>query len=200
MQSNFKFLAGIAVGLSLLLMSSTCDGSPGGTPQSSSGVAKAQIRLKPNMTFEGQQVTAEQFNILTRQSRGNKPGSTKHVYIISAFSGDVIIYSTVRGKVTSSGKRLNPYSVVATDGQYVDSSSRGVPITVGNRDHFTPEILQDDGTYGSSNKYLYWVDARGNGHEHYISGGQIVHVSDVPMAFPKIILNLETASVPAEGK
>lgn len=194
---NFKFLAGLGIGLALILMSAKC-GNDAEVPQSVSGATKAEIKIKPTMTFEGQQVTAEQFNILTRQKHANTPGSVKHVYIISAFSGDVIIYSTVKGKVTSSGKRLNPYRVIV--GSAGEWKRPGFTIGINNDEFVTDEMLQDDGTYGSSNKYLYWVDARGNGHEHYISGGQIVHVSDVPMAFPKIILNLETASVPAEGK
>jgi hypothetical protein len=106
----------------------------------------------------------------------------------------VLIYSTIKGKVTSSGKRLTPYSVVATDGQYVDSSSRGVKVNIGGKNHYTPEVLQDDGTYGSSISYLYWWDARGIYHKQYVAGGIMIHITDQPMNFPKIILNLEEAA------
>lgn len=168
------------------------------TPTSTSGVSKATINIKPTFQFEGRAVTAEQFNIMTRQKRANTVGSIKHLYVVSAFSGDVIIYSTVKGKVTSSGKRLTPKLVTAQDGQYVSNAHNGIPVDIGGMTYYTSEVLQDDGSYGSSNAYLYWVDARGAGHEQYVTGGTFVHVSDVPMNFPKIILNLENTAV--EGK
>ena len=37
--------------------------------------------------------TAEQRNVRDRLKEDNKPGSIKHLYVISAYSGDVIIYS-----------------------------------------------------------------------------------------------------------
>ena len=49
---------------------------------------------------------------------------------------------------------------------------------------------------GSSTPYLYWWDTLGRYHQHYVSGGQIIHVSDQPMAFPKIILSLDEVSEP----
>lgn len=52
-------------------------------------------------------------NIAKKLTEDNKIGSIKYLYIVSAYSGDVLIYSTVKGKVTSSGKRISPYSVVA---------------------------------------------------------------------------------------
>lgn len=168
-------------------------------PESTTGVVKATANVKPTAAFGGKKVTSEQFNILERYKRDNDSTATKHLYVISAYSGDCLLYSTVRGKVTSSGKRLTPYSVAAQDGQYVGAEQRGVPVTIGGLDLYTPEVLQDDGTYGSSIHYLYWFDARSVLHKHYISGGQIVHVSDTPMAWPKIILNLETQAA-SKGK
>jgi hypothetical protein len=90
----------------------------------------------------------------------------------------VILYSTAKGKVSSSGKRLSPYTVYA--GSYSTASIDGIPIMIGGAKYRTGEVFQDDGTYGSSSEYLYWWDARGLYHQHYISGGQIVHVSDSP--------------------
>ena len=109
------------------------------------------------------------------------------MYVVSSFSGDCILYSTVQGKVTSSGKRLSPTNVVV--GSAGDFKLIGYKIPDGR---ITGEVLQDDGTYGSSIEYLYWWDSRGMYHQHYVSGGQIIHVSDSPMSFPKIMLNLET--------
>ena len=117
-------------------------------------------------------------------------GVTKASADVQVMSGQCIMYSTVKGKVTSSGKRLTPYSVAATDGEYVDSDLRGVPINIGGRAHRTSEVLQDDGTYGSSIPYLYWWDTQGEYHQIYVAGGTFVHISDQPMPIKEILINL----------
>lgn len=160
-------------------------------PQASgatTGVRKAQA----NVQVQASGLTIEQENVGRRLQEDNKPGSLKHLYVISAYSGDVILYSTVKGKVTSSGKRLTPYSVAVQRGTAAD----GFAIRFGNDTQYTPEVLQDDGTYGSSVEYIFWWDSKGVYHQHYIAGGQIVHVSNAPMRVGKVILNLETASSP----
>jgi len=166
-------------------------------PRSASGVQKVNASVVATSDFKGKKVTLEQSNILIKYDNNNDPTAVKHLYVISSYSGDCLLYSTVKGKVTSSGKRLTPYSVVAggTTSQY-GGRVKGVPVVIGGQSYETTEVLQDDGTYGSSNSYLLWVDARGAYHEHYISGGTFVHVSDVPMAWPKIVLNLEEISAP----
>jgi len=119
----------------------------------------------------------------------NKPGSIKHLYVISAYSGQVLVYSTVRGKITSGGKRLTPISVSSS------SSSSGnflIKFPDGGS-AYTNEVLQDDGTYGSSVEYLYWWDTRGIFHQHYVSGGQIVHIASQPLAVKGVIINMEIA-------
>lgn len=126
----------------------------------------------------------------------NKPGSVKHLYVISAYSGQVIVYSTVRGKVTSSGKRLTPTTVAATDGQYVNSDLMGIPVSICGNQYRTPEVLQDDGSYKGSSEYLYWWDTRGIYHQHYVSGGQIIHISDQPLAVRNVIINIELSKAP----
>lgn len=161
----------------------SCDTSE---PVSTSGVSAAKVEIQTGS--DG--LTQEQRNIRDRLALDNKPGSIKHLYVISAYSGQVLIYSTVRGKITSSGKRLAPYTVVS------ENSSGGttyggfkVQFPVGTQT--TMEVLEDDGTYGSSVPYVYWWDTRGVYHQHYIEGGQIVHVSDQPIAVKNIVLNME---------
>ena len=146
-------------------------------------VGKADVKI--NTQASG--LTIEQENIQNRLLMDNKPGSIKHLYIISAYSGDVLIYSTVKGKITSSGKRLEPYTYTGA-GQY-----GGDYAYVKVRDDMvrTPEIMQDDGTYGDSIPYLYWWDSKGIYHQHYPEGGQIIHISDQPLAVKNIILNME---------
>ena len=85
---------------------SGCEGE-NSTPVSSSGVAKATVKVP--LGPDG--LTAEQRNVEDRLKRDNEPGSIKHLYVISSMTGDVLIYSTVKGKVTSGGKRLTPTSI-----------------------------------------------------------------------------------------
>lgn len=128
--------------------------------------------------------TIEQANITKRIEMDNQPGSIKHLYVISAYSGQVLIYSTVKGKVTSSGKRLTP--------DRADGGGAGsFYFRVGNSGFYTNQVLAEDGTYGSSIEYLYWWDTKGIYHQHYIQGGQILHVSDQPLAVKSVVINME---------
>lgn len=186
-----KFLIGLFVVTlfsSLALTFSACD-LPVDPPPAVSNSGVQEHRVTVEVGLDG--LSSEQRNIDERYEMDNAPGAIKHLYVISAYSGDCILYSTVREKVTSSGKRLTPKTVVGTDGQYVDGRSMGMLVNIAGQNKYTQEVIQDDGTYGESIDYLYWKDQRGNYHQHYPSGGQIVHVSDVPMSWPKIILNLE---------
>jgi hypothetical protein len=159
-------------------------------PVSDTGVHKAHAKI----AIGSDGLTVEQRNVRDRLQMDNKIGSIKHLYIISAYSGDVILYSTVKGKPTSSGKRLTPKTVAAgyaSSGQYNSLSGFGPKVEIGGNTYRTNEIIQDDGTYGNSIPYLFWVDARGVYHQHYVSGGQIVHVSDQPIRVSNVIINLE---------
>jgi hypothetical protein len=161
-------------------------------PKSASGVTKASAVVQTDK--DGQ--TVEQKNIIERLKVDNQPGSVKHLYIISPYSGDVLLYSTVRGKVTSGSKRLTPNTIVASgnDGGY--GRVGGFPIVVGGSRAETPEVLGDDGAYGGSGDYIFWFDVRGVYHQHFLTGGQIVHVASQPMAVSKIVINVETQVAP----
>ncbi len=169
-----------------LMMAADCDDKQ--PAMSDTGIKKATVKGQTDP--EGYSV--EQRNVMERVARDNKPGSVKHLYVISAMSGQVLLYSTVKGKVTSSGKRLTPNSVTgSSNGTTYYTPMR---VNIGGEAFTTNEVLQDDGTYGSSVEYLYWFDVRGVYHQHYVSGGQILHVSDQPIAVKDIVLNLESAS------
>lgn len=144
-------------------------------PVANSGVKQIKVKVPTN----SKGVTTEQGNVAGRLLLDNKPGSIKHLYVISAYSGQVLIYSTVKGKVTSSGKRLSSTSALmrGDKGQYSGD--------------FVVPAIQDDGTYGSSVPYLYWWDTKGIYHQHYVAGGQILHVSDQPVAVKSIVINME---------
>lgn len=169
-----------------IMMLTSCDYSQPSISQS--GIKKASVKVPTNPNG----LTTEQMNIRDRLIIDNKPGSIKHLYVISAYSGQVLIYSTVRGKVTSSGKRLQPTSIVVNQGN--TSSDAGPGFTFVQRagqDIVTDEVVQDDGTFGHSIDYLYWWDAKGVYHQHYVSGGQILHISSEPVAVKNVVINLE---------
>lgn len=173
----------VAILIALPFLLGASDESCNPPPTSSSGLQKASVTVVPGS--DG--LSVEQRNVRDRLTADNKPGSIKHLYVISAYSGQVIIYSTVRGKVTSSGKRLSPETVSSTN----SGDSAGFAVQLGNTIGVTHEVLSDDGTYGSSVPYIYWFDSKGSYHQHYIVGGQIVHISDQPLAVKSIVLNLE---------
>ena len=138
----------------------------GGGEKASSGVTQQRVELKPGTSGR----TVEQDNVAKRLIEDNLPGAIKHLYVISAYSGQVILYSTVAGKVTSGGKALS-HKIV--------------------RDYDTAiDAMGDDGTFGQSVEYLYWWDSKGIYHQHYVSGGQIVHISAQPIAVKSVIINL----------
>lgn len=168
--------------LCILLAGAGCDGK--GEPASASGLVRASVKVPTGP--DGMSI--EQRNVRDRLVLDNQPGSIKHLYVISAYSGQTLLYSTVKGKVTSSGKRLSPTAVVVgTSGEY-----KRPGFDTGLGDTVTGEVLQDDGTYGSSVEYLFWWDQRGVYHQHYVSGGQILHISDQPVAVKSVVINMET--------
>lgn len=174
--------------LVLLISILFCIGCDETQPQSASGVSKATVRVITDQNGQ----TIEQKNIIERLKRDNIIGSIKHLYIISAYSGQVLIYSTVKSKVTSSGKRLTPSTVNHCWNPSESEPNIGFPISIGNKRCTTGEVLGDDGSYGSSIEYLYWYDSRDVYHQHYVSSGQILHISDQPLSVPKVIINMES--------
>lgn len=147
---------------------------------SDSGVAKATVKIATDA--DGHSV--EQKNIMERLVRDNKVGEVKHLYIISSYTGDVMEYSTVKGKVTSGSKRLSPKTVnnsVAMNGSYGNTNT----VYIGQTAYYTDEVLDDGGTYGESGNYLYWFDAQGNYHQYYPSGGTYLHISERPLRVRK---------------
>lgn len=153
-------------------------------PVSDSGVKK----VKADIEIGQDGMTNEQRNIFSRYKEENS-GAVKHLYVISPYSGDVLIYSTVKGKITSGGKRLTPKTVFTSDPY--QGTRWGTRININGQVHLTSEVLQDDGTYGDSCEYIYWFDSKGVYHQHLFTGGQIIHVSAQPIRVGKVIINME---------
>lgn len=183
----------IIIGAAAIIFAITgCDSSrsESGQPASASGATKASVTVP--IGSDG--LTAEQRNIAVRIKEDNKPGAIKHLYVISPYSGQVILYSTVKGKVTSGGKRLTPNTVNAEANDYSGQVHDGFAVLFGDDEKFTGEVLQDDGTYGSSGDYLFWLDSQGRYHQHYLTGGQIIHISSEPISVKSVIINVESVN------
>jgi hypothetical protein len=170
----------LIIGISFIV---TSCGEMNQQPQASTGVVKATATIQTDANG----FTAEQRNIMEKYKRDNVPGAIKHLYIISAYSGQVLIYSTVQGKVTSGNKRLTPSSISGRS----DTWSNSFTVQIGNGSFYTNEVLGDDGAYGTSGEYIYWFDTKGIMHQQYITGGMILHISDQPLAVKSIVLNME---------
>lgn len=174
--------------IALLSLNVACIEESKNTPKTAGGsVTKKTVTV----ATDAEGWTSEQRNIKFKYENDNKVGAIKHLYVISPFSGQVILYSTVVGKVTSGSKRLTPNTVATADGQYTSGEFSGLRVNIAGQTYRTQEVLQDDGTYGSSCEYIYWKDVRGQFHQHFFTGGQIIHVADQPIATKEIILNLE---------
>lgn len=168
-----------------LLMGQGCGDAPRAErrtkPKASSGAVRQTVKIKTDA--EGR--TVEQRNVGRRLTMDNEPGSIKHIYIVSTQSGQTLLYSTVKSKVTSGGKSLAPKRVAAgyvALSQYQGSaraSGYGPEVQIGNKVYRTPEVMGDDGTYGSSGGPVLpgvrdWrndaadlvTSAPGSGHRH----------------------------------
>jgi hypothetical protein len=166
------------------LTMTACNDSNIQQAQSDSGVKKASVAVKTDANGH----TAEQVNYMERVTRDNEMGSVKHLYIISSYTGDVLEYSTVRGKVTSGGKRLSPKTV---NGNGYQTNGASNYVTIAGQDYTTNELPDEYGTYGDSSPYFYWFDAQGNYHQYYPSGGTFVHISDRPLRIKKANFSVE---------
>ena len=172
--------------IALIIGLSSCDLNNQKQQTSDSGVTKASVHIKTDA--EGH--TIEQKNIMERLKRDNSVGEVKHLYIISSYTGDVMEYSTVVGKVTSGGKRLSPKTVDGSSNGNVNGSYNWV--NIGDGRYTTDEVLDDGGSYGDSGPYLFWFDAQGNYHQYYPSGGTYLHISEKPLRIRKSNLTLTT--------
>lgn len=123
--------------LCVVFFTTNCELSTSSDPISSSGVEKATATVQTDMSGH----TIEQNNVLARYKLDNAVGSIKHLYVISAYSGQVLIYSTVKGKVTSSGKRLTPTTVVDHNGNTITQDSYGFTVNIGGHTCRTEEVL-----------------------------------------------------------
>lgn len=168
----------ITVIVLLTVFFAACNDGGAYQQKSDSGVTKATTAVQTDVNGR----TIEQENIIERLKRDNAPGSIKHLYIISSYTGDVLQYSTVNGKVTSGSKRLSPKTV---NGNGYNNSGYSNTVHIGGTMYTTDEVLDDGGAYGESGNYMFWFDAQGNYHQYYPAGGTYVSICDKPQRIKK---------------
>ena len=120
--------------------------------------------------------SVERDNINRRLKLANDPTQIMWIYCLSD-TGVPVTFSPVVGKVTSSTKRLEPSATSS------GSSTRGY---VGKEQYYTHEIMGADGTYGSSDPYVYWFTPEG---QYFQWSGKYI-VSNAPIKLEKPILSI----------
>lgn len=132
-----------------------------------------------NVSVSTTGLTVEQTNVKSRVELDNKPGAFKHLYIVNEL-GKCIFYDTVRGKVTSSGKRLH-------------SSTKFIN-GFGDGPGHTEEALGEDGTYGNSTDYIYWWNVNNQYRQLTVGAGSNVLITEIPVRFDEVTIDLSLSN------
>lgn len=157
------------VAASLYLMGNSCDGSSG-KQASSSGAT--QVRDIYEVPKNSKGYTTEQQNILDRIRVTTDPTKVMWIHLI-ALDGKILDRMAVRNKATSSGKRLEPQHAVV--------NPRNASTPPGYGAFYTDEFIQPDGTFGSSDPYVFWFDPMGRYHQWGTAGGLGYLLTDYPI-------------------
>lgn len=151
--------------LMILLASTLISGCVRNDPPSKKNEqAKIAERAANNIKFSA---NAEIENITKRLQLTSDPGLLGYVVLLNE-SGQPILYTAVKGKITSGSKRLTkPYEYDNSNGAYnqVESPS-------------------DEGTYGSSNPYIYFWSESGQYIQwsgHYLYSDKPIRLSVKPL-------------------
>jgi hypothetical protein len=166
-------------------MASWFDPLPPSSPTSASGLSVQHVSLSP--VKDG--MSLEQYNIAQRYLHDNKPDAMKYVYVIGE-NGQVCLHYTILGKVTSSEKRLTPQTVAAYGGGDYNNQN-GMDITIGSRTYETEEVIEDDGTYGSSSEYVYMWTTAGNYIQVIPMGSFLMVVADKQLTPTELTFTME---------
>jgi hypothetical protein len=132
-----KFLIAITIPFALLL-AGCVESSP---PSARDTQARAAAEAANSISFTA---NAEIDNIKRRLELTSDPGRIGFIVLLNE-SGQPVMYTSVRGKITSSGKRLtNPTRINRYEG-----NNGSVSVAVG-------PAPSDEGTWGSSDPYIYF--------------------------------------------
>lgn len=137
-----KLFIGIAA---VALMLGGCNVGTNAAPAAKQTQAQKAQAAANSITFTE---NAEIDNIKARLELTSNPGLTGFVLLLNEM-GQPIMYTGIKGKITSGGKRLTkPQQLVRGDkGQYSG--------------HFVTDAPSDEGTWGRSNPYVYFWTTSG---------------------------------------
>lgn len=171
-----KILICTVLFVSILLINSSCEQGHVVKQSSNSGAKQIGGFFKIPLNANG--LTGEQQNIFDRLVVTTDPTKVLWIHLI-ALDGKIIRRMPVVCKITSSGKRLEPttcsgtLSVNSNEGNYYPKAG------IGNYE--TSEFLQPDGTYGSSDSYVFWFDPMHRYHQYGTAGGIGYLLTDYPI-------------------
>lgn len=172
-----KFVLSLAVVLLLAaaLMTAGCAEIPA-PPQQATGGASIVTDLGYQVPKNAQGHTTEQQNIIDRIKVTDDPNKVMWIHLIT-LEGKIIRRMPVAHKVTSSGKRLEPM----TAGSHNEYGYAYPKVTISGKTYETVEFIQPDGTYGSSDNYIFWFDTQHRYHQWGTAGGLGYLLTDYPI-------------------
>ena len=146
-------------------------------PQEGTGGATQIEDLGFKIPKNAQGNTTEQQNVIDRLKVTTDPTKVLWIHLI-ALDGKIIQRMPVAHKVTSSGKRLEPVTA-ASSAEY----GYNYPVVRGGNgtDYETAELIQPDGTFGSSDNYIFWFDPQHRYHQWGTAGGLGYLLTDYPI-------------------
>jgi hypothetical protein len=163
----------ILVAFSLVILAG-CEMETSTKPQTSAtGATQATIDKIPKNSKGN---TCEQQNILDRIRVTTDPAKVMWIHLIS-LDGKILKRMPVRNKVTSSGKRLEPSHAIA----FAASGNGKYGKYPEYKGYMTPELIEPDGTYGSSDPYIFWFDPMSRYHQWGTAGGLGYLITDYPI-------------------
>lgn len=153
----------------------SCDTASGQAQAQQETVAQTMTKLLAQVPAPQLDNSLERLNISKRLVAWSAPAKISYIYLVSY--GRVMAYYVVKGKITSSGKRLTPQNQVT----YQD---------VGTPDNLVIESPELDGTYGASSPYIFFWTTDGT----YVQWSGDYMLTDQPMQLatqPELVRNVK---------
>lgn len=159
----------IILAMAAALALSAC-GQSGAAPSGSAKQTQSQKAAEAAQSIDYTE-NAEIDNIKRRLELTSKPGAIGFVVLLNE-AGQPILYTAVKGKITSSGKRLtSPQQEVSVDKGELSGTELGM----------SPS---DEGTWGSSDPYIYFWDTNDVYHQwagNYLYSDQPIRLRVEPL-------------------
>lgn len=154
----------------------SCDSATGQAEAQQGTVSQTLAKLMTAVPAPQLENSLERANISKRLTTWSDPAKISYIYLISY--GRVMSYFVVKGKITSSGKRLTPSQQLISG----SDCSNGCDVAVDS-----PEL---DGTYGSSAPYVFFWTTDGT----YVQWSGDYMLTDQPLQLstqPDLVRNVK---------